>query len=192
MDGSSHRLDTVQDLINYNNNVLKPAIGTPGFANPGETQQAAYDRWFNEAAKTQNYKFEQPNPITPTPDSLLPTKELWVLAATGSGSTATLKNGGQIDHRTGQNTGGGMLAEEGGKAVIEEGANLSGVFSSLVVRGAGSVGENHGVISGGYYVKPVRPIKTIIMWRPQQLMLLITAFSKTTVSSTLLVLLILI
>ena len=151
MDGSSHRLDTVQDLINYNNNVLKPAIGTPGFANPGETQQAAYDRWFNEAAKTQNYKFEQPNPITPTPDSLLPTKELWVLAATGSGSTATLKNGGQIDHRTGQGTGGGMLAEEGGKAVIEEGANLSGVFSSLVVRGAGSVGENHGVISGGYY-----------------------------------------
>lgn len=151
MDGSSHRLDTVQDLINYNNNVLKPAIGKPGFAKPGETQQAAYDRWFNEAAKTQNYKFEQPNPITPTPDSLLPTKEIWVLAATGSGSTATLKNGGQIDHRTGQNTGGGMLAEEGGKAVIEEGANLSGVFSSLVVRGAGSVGENHGVISGGYY-----------------------------------------
>ena len=74
-----------------------------------------------------------------------------MLAATGSGSTATLKNGGQIDHRTGQNTGGGMLAEEGGKAVIEEGANLSGVFSSLVVRGVGSVGENHGVISGGYY-----------------------------------------
>ena len=151
MDGSSHRLDTVQDLINYNNNVLKPAISTPGFANPGETQQAAYDRWFNEAAKAQNYKFEQPNPITPTPDSLLPTKEIWVLAATGSGSTATLKNGGQIDHRTGQNTGGVMLAEEGGKAVIEEGANLSGVFSSLVVRDAGSVGENHGVISGGYY-----------------------------------------
>lgn len=151
MDGSIHQLNTVQDLINYNDNVLKPAIGQPGFAKPGETQQAAYDRWFNEAAKTQNYKFEQPNPITPTPDSLLPTKELWVLAATGSGSTATLKNGGQIDHRTGQNTGGGMLAEEGGKAVIEEGANLSGVFSSLVVRGAGSVGENHGVISGGYY-----------------------------------------
>ena len=151
MDGRSYRLNTVQDLIAYNDNVLKPAIGTPGFANPGETQQAAYDRWFNEAAKTQNYKFEQPNPITPTPDSLLPTKELWVLAATGSGSTATLKNGGQIDHRTGQGTGGGMLAEEGGKAVIEEGANLSGVFSSLVVRGAGSVGENHGVISGGYY-----------------------------------------
>ncbi|VDG99221.1 Uncharacterised protein [Helicobacter pametensis] len=44
MDGSTYRLDTVQDLINYNNNVLKPAIGKPGFAKAGETQQAAYDR----------------------------------------------------------------------------------------------------------------------------------------------------
>ena len=149
--GNTYRLNTVQDLIDYNNNILKPAIGTAGFANPGETQQAAYDRWFNEAARRKDYTFDQANPITPTADSQLPVGEVWVLAAKGNGSTATLKNGGQIDHRTAQNMGGGMLAEEGGKAIIEEGANLSGAFNSLTVRGAGSTAENHGVISGGYY-----------------------------------------
>ncbi len=149
--GNSYTLNTVQDLINYNDNVLKPAIGTPGFANSGETQQAAYDRWFNEAARRKDYTFDQANPITPTADSQLPVGEVWVLAAKGNGSTATLKNGGQIDQRTAQNMGGGMLAEEGGKAVIEQGAILSGVFNNLTVRGAGSTAENHGVISGGYY-----------------------------------------
>ena len=149
--GNSYTLNTVQDLINYNDNVLKPAIGTPGFANSGETQQAAYDRWFNEAARRKKYTFDQANPIIPTPDSQLPVGEVWVMSATGNGSTATLKNGGQIDHRSVRYMGGGILAEEGGKAVIEQGAILSGVFNSLTVRGAGSTAENHGVISGGYY-----------------------------------------
>ena len=151
--GVSHTLNTVQDLINYNNNVLIPAVGTPGFANAGETQQAAYDRYFNEAAATETKVFRQNNPITIHPDSTLPIGERWVLAATGAGSTATIKNGGQIDVSPGleSGNGGGMLAENGGKAVIEEGAQLSGRFNSLTVRGAGSTAINNGVISGGFF-----------------------------------------
>ena len=75
------------------------------------------------------------------------------LAATGAGSTATIKNGGQIDVSPGleSSNGGGMLAENGGKAVIEEGAQLSGRFNSLTVRDAGSTAINNGVISGGFF-----------------------------------------
>ncbi|WP_311420080.1 autotransporter outer membrane beta-barrel domain-containing protein [Kingella denitrificans] len=151
--GANHVLNTVQDLADYNNNVLIPAIGTPGFANAGETQQAAYDRYFNEAAATESKTFRQNNPITIHPDSTLPIGERWVLAATGAGSTATIKNGGQIDVSPGleSSNGGGMLAENGGKAVIEEGAQLSGRFNSLTVRDAGSTAINNGVISGGFF-----------------------------------------
>lgn len=151
--GQTYTLNTVQDLINYNKNVLIPAVGTAGFANSGETQQAAYDRYFNEAAATEVKTFRQNNPITPAADSLKPIGERWVLAATGTDSTATIKSGGQIDVNPGleSSNGGGMLAENGGKAVIEEGANLSGRYNSLTVRGAGSTAVNNGVISGGYF-----------------------------------------
>ena len=151
--GVSHTLNTVEDLANYNRDVLIPAVGTPGFANAGETQQAAYDRYFNEAAATETKVFRQNNPIAIHPDSTLPIGERWVLAATGAGSTATIKNGGQIDVSPGleSSNGGGMLAENGGKAVIEEGAQLSGRFNSLTVRDAGSTAINNGVISGGFF-----------------------------------------
>ncbi len=44
-----------------------------------------------------------------------------------------------------------MLAENGGKVVVAQGASLSGHYNNMTVRGVGSKGENRGVISGGYY-----------------------------------------
>ncbi len=154
--GTSYNINSIADLQAFNE-ALKAAVGQPGFANDGETQQAAYNRRYNEATTTEKVILTKNNTGTNHPDSLKPTPERWIMAATGTGSTATLKNGAILEHRVSfgsgnfESNGGGMLAENGGKAVVEEGASLSGHFNSVMVRGAGSVAENYGVISGGYY-----------------------------------------
>lgn len=159
--GETITLNNIEDLKKFNTEKLVPAIGKTGFANKGETQQNAYNRWYALAASTAAKTFTEDRTLTAHPDSTVAVPERWVMAATDANSIATLKSGGEIDQRTpgsisktgslvSHATGGGMLAENGGKIVVEDGSILSGHFNNVTVRGTGSTGENYGVISGGY------------------------------------------
>lgn len=78
------------------------------------------------------------------------------MAADGAGSTAVLKQGAALDQRIPGSSnnrdsfGGGMLAENGGKVLVEGGGSLSGHWNSMTVRGArcGQRGRESGCYFG--------------------------------------------
>ena len=154
--GTSYTINSVADLRAFNT-ALVNAIGQPGFANPGETLQNAYNRRYNEAATVENVTLSQANPAPIYDDATKPVGERWVMTASGTNSTAVIKPGAVLEQRVPggsgnrDSSGGGMLAENGGKVLVETGGSLSSHWNAMTVRGANSTGVNQGVISGGYF-----------------------------------------
>ncbi|OOS07788.1 autotransporter family porin [Moraxella cuniculi DSM 21768] len=162
-DGQTYNVTDAASLKVYND-ALIARLQEPRLF-PGEEQnglQKAYDDAFDKALKFEYniYTFQE---TIPNDDVAQKRGERWVMAASGEGSTVTVKNGAYLDVRSVPDTlnaasnkaksGGAMLAEKYGTAIVEEGAKISGTFYQMVVRDQGSRGINNGVISTGYYSK---------------------------------------
>lgn len=155
--GTNYQVTDLASLKDYNN-ALIAALENGTFPTNGQSLQDAYNKAFNNAFKLESKPYTYKiNNIQP--EHQLPVGQRWAMAASDEDSVVRVKSGGQLDVRipgdnpltNRQGSGGAMLAENKGTAIVENGAMLSGQFYLMEVRDAGSTGRNDGVISAGYY-----------------------------------------
>ncbi|WP_287910046.1 ESPR domain-containing protein, partial [Acinetobacter sp.] len=141
-DGKNYTVTNVDELKAYNE-ILISALQAGTL-----TSQEAYDAAFNQALlgytdKTFTYEYT----VTPGDDATQAQGSRTSLHVTGSGSTATIKNGAHIEQRFAP-----IVIDQGGQVTIEEGASVSGNGNdNIFLYDAGGSLTNYGVISAGYY-----------------------------------------
>ncbi len=138
-DGQTYTVTNAAELRAYNNRLIA------ALQSGALSSQAAYDAAFSQAVSFSNVNAQFSVTIDAGDDVAVPTGTNYSMAADGTGATAVLKAGGQIDQRRAP-----VAALNGGHVEIEAGGQLSGAYNSLYISNGGTA-ENNGVISSGYF-----------------------------------------